>query len=1035
MLVVLFLATAMALFGKTISVKEAENEAIKFLYSRNVECKNGVKRMAVKSAPLSLVYEVKADAGNSNLYVFNQGEQGFVVVAGDDKINPILGYADEGVFDENNMPDGFRFWLESCNDYIEEVVNGGFVNEDLTSLISQKSNYASSISPLLGDIEFHQSDPYNRQCPIVEGERTIVGCGAISMGQIMTYYQWPKQGQGSYSYTTNTEGLSVSADFNTTYNWNNILHSYNDNYTSQQVSEVAKLLFHCGVSVGMDYGIYGSSTSDVYIPEAMTKYFGYDKGMQIHYRPMYNFSDWKNIIKEELNNNRPIVYCAQSADGGHAFNCDGYDRNDYFHINWGWGGYYNGYYDLRYLDYESDKNTAFNRRHSIIVGIKPDKGDGTGTKTELTHNLMITLAPYIDSGLMSLGIRNMGGGTFYGDVAVGVYYNDNLQTQELPCGGWGSDSLRIDLNNYSIKENSIVQPIYREHGSSEWKLIPGEKGIYYKWKLEDGEWVAATSDATTLELLSFEPIGELTSTEYPQFKISFKNVGVSDYYGDVLFRLFDGDYSIDIQLTEFAVVLQEESCELIFTLNDLVPDGKYTAIVYYNRKDGWYSAIYNKNEEYEYPVIIGNGGSSYEGKPELNLYDYSRLNKTDFVFGEELTYTAYINNTGEAGYVNLSIDVYDLDDEWQGMLCYADNYYASSGYNTISLSGILSEESFSAGDYRVKIWLNDYDNYENSSLIEPVYYNTLDFSVQKENQAPVLEMVDVLNLNRKSYFPGETIEASFSLKNTGAAGYVNVGMAMKMNDATWNPELGSNVNNFYLAKNATKDMTLSIDIPYDCAKGDYQLIIYEQRDNECYFIDPQENSLVYVTIEEFDGKYEIEVNAIEGEGKLVGAGRYEYGSEVVIAAIPDYGYKFYRWSDKNKENPRVVSVEGRATYEAEFRQITFSLEAQPNDDAFEFVEWSDGEIENPRTIILSQEESLEYTAIFRMKETVIENAYISSAHVYTNSGTLYVVGAEIDYLVFDEAGKLIYSGCDVSIQLPNGVYLVRLGKEIQKVVL
>ena len=335
----------------------------------------------------------------------------------------------------------------------------------------------------------------------------------------------------------------------------------------------------------------------------------------------------------------------------------------------------------------------------------------------------------------------------------------------------------------------------------------------------------------------------------------------------------------------------------------------------------------------------------------------------------------------------------------------------------------------------MKIWLNDYDNYENSSLIEPFYYNTLDFSVQKENQAPVLKMVDVLNLNRKSYFPGETIEASFSLKNTGAAGYVNVGMAMKMNDATWNPELGSNVNNFYLAKNATKDMTLSIDIPYDCAKGDYQLIIYEQRDNECYFIDPQENSLVYVTIEEFDGKYEIEVNAIEGEGKLVGAGRYEYGSEVVIAAIPDYGYKFYRWSDKNKENPRVVSVEGRATYEAEFRQITFSLEAQPNDDAFEFVEWSDGEIENPRTIILSQEESLEYTAIFRMKETVIENAYISSAHVYTNSGTLYVVGAEIDYLVFDEAGKLIYSGCDVSIQLPNGVYLVRLGKEIQKVVL
>lgn len=1161
-LVALFIMSTTILCAKAINVDEAKDLAHQFLTS-NIKCNTPEKMKRVSpKASLMLAYEAKALNGKSNLFVFNQGEKGFVVVAGDDQVSPILGYADAGSFDEENMPEGFRYWLESCSRYVEKAVAGEVKREDMTMMRAQNRSYAAYINPILGDIAFHQQAPYNGQCPMLYGERTIVGCVAISMGQIMTYYQWPKQGQGSYSYTT-TDGLDVSADFNTTYDWNNILHYYdseNVNYNSTQKNAVAKMLFHCGVSVNMDYGVDGSGSSDIYVPKALSEYFSYDKGMQVHYRAMYNFNDWKNLIKEELNNNRPIICCADSDEGGHAFNCDGYDSNDYFHINWGWGGYYNGYYDLRYLDYEDNDQTAFNRGHSIVTGIKPDKGDGTETKTELAHNLMLTYGSRISDNVITYEVFNMGGGEFVGDIATGVYYNGELvykyiHYSDVQCpSGYGDTDVSQDLSGWTI-DYYEVQPIYRESGSSEWKPIPGENGMLSRWVYYSGVWSFWNADVPQFRVNSLVSIGDLNSEEAPVFELNFTNTSDFDYYGAVCLIISDDENLTNAKYSIYTrvVALSQETQTVQISFPEAFAEGEYYVTPWVDMKNSMLRRMFDENGEYYSSVItIADGSGSSTSGPQLELYNYSSLNKTDFTFGEELEYTAYIYNSGESGYGYLSIDVYNYYGEWLGCIASYTDYYVYSGSNTITLSGVLSESFLSAGDYYVRIYWSGNNSFGH---IEPDYYNAIAFSVKKEEsysylfelvgdmqlnkttfspgetieatytirnngdgrylnlgiaiadlyenyshtnlanttqvyfpaysdreitstivvpsdfeygeyrifayyedevegdynffipiefnakhiiieeiRQPDLEMVDPIQLNKTSFYPGETLEASFTLKNIGYDGYVNVGLTITDNNGDlWQPELGDDMQTIYLSANSTKKLNFIIDIPKNYAVGTYSVIAYQEVEGLYYNIEPTENSTVLISVEEHDGKYDIFVTS-NGDGEVVGAGRYEYGSVVTIAAIPDYGYKFYRWSDKNKENPRVVTVEGEATYEAEFRAITISLEAQPNDDAFEFVEWSDGVTDNPRTISIAEESELKYVAIFRMKETAIENAYITSAHVYSNSGNLYVVGAEGDYLVFDEVGKLIYSGNENSIQLPSGVYLVRLGKEVQKVV-
>lgn len=216
-----------------------------------------------------------------------------------------------------------------------------------------------------------QDEYYNILCPSDsegQGNHVLTGCVATAMAQVMRYWEYPAQGTGSHSYSCDYGTLS--ADFgNSTYHYDMMPDRLSAGTPAAQVQEVAKLIYHCGVSVDMDYGPESSGSYLSLSPNALHTYFGYGMSSYIH-KNQYSASSWNDIIKNQLDSLRPVLYRGQSDAGGHAFVCDGYDDQDYFHFNWGWNGSNNGYYLLSGL---TPGNHNYNSSQAAVIGLFVDK--------------------------------------------------------------------------------------------------------------------------------------------------------------------------------------------------------------------------------------------------------------------------------------------------------------------------------------------------------------------------------------------------------------------------------------------------------------------------------------------------------------------------------------------------------------------------------------------------------------------------------------------------------------------------------------
>lgn len=303
------------------------------------------------------------DDNSSLYYIYNVGTGGgFVIVSGDDKAYPVLGYADQGSFRTEQMPGNLSRWLDFYRQELLFAIERGEeagteISRQWAGLLSgEKQDIAAAVR--LSTANWDQGGPYNALCPTdTNGKETVSGCVATAMGIAMKYHNWPEKGQGSHSYKTRTDSIAVSASFDVAYDWNNMLDTYVKNgeaqhWNTRQATAVATLLFHCGVAVEMDYK---SSSSGAYSPNvvsALEKYFNYDKGMSLIYRELYTADEWAARIINELDNRRPVVYGGSTQDNaGHLFIVDGYaTTGDYFHVNWGWSGIANGYYRLSSLE-------------------------------------------------------------------------------------------------------------------------------------------------------------------------------------------------------------------------------------------------------------------------------------------------------------------------------------------------------------------------------------------------------------------------------------------------------------------------------------------------------------------------------------------------------------------------------------------------------------------------------------------------------------------------------------------------------------
>ena len=304
-------------------------------------------------------------------YIYHLEPKGFVIVSGDDRSLPVLGYSFQNEFLMDNMPTNISWLLNSYKEQILQLIDLDAIQELDVSLDwdrylsnNHSDNDFRNVSPLL-DAEFDQSGGWNNTLTAETGFNGPLGCVAISMGQIMHYWGYPEQGEGSNYYYEDDLG-NLEADFGqTVYDFDNMAATYATNPSRL-------LLYHCGIAVNMDYeyGGSGAQCQGVYpsAEYAMENFFKYGNSIQSVDADNYdNISEFRNILKNELDLSKPILFSGFSdsyGNGGHAWNIDGYQGNS-LHCNWGWGGYNNGYFSLPSLN-------GFDTWQNALINIIPE---------------------------------------------------------------------------------------------------------------------------------------------------------------------------------------------------------------------------------------------------------------------------------------------------------------------------------------------------------------------------------------------------------------------------------------------------------------------------------------------------------------------------------------------------------------------------------------------------------------------------------------------------------------------------------------
>ena len=320
---------------------------------------------------------------NGAYYVFNTGDQGFVIIAGDDAYRPVIGYSYESRFDPNDIPPALADYLYGIALNINNLRRKGnavgipLVAAEWESVL----NYGRLLSRFGGrertffcQTQWNQTYPYNYCCPEDpngSGGHAIVGCLATAMSQLMRFWAMPAQGIGSHCYNHEDYG-EICADFGaTTYDWDNMPNILDNNAPEEQKLAVGTLCFHCGVTIDMGYGPDGSGGASAPIPGVMHDYFNYTEANVQLRRDDYELETWKRMVREQFDMGWPMYYGGCQDGGCHAFVCDGYDDHDMFHFNLGWGGGSDGWYIIDEAPYTSPADAMFNFIPSEIYDITP----------------------------------------------------------------------------------------------------------------------------------------------------------------------------------------------------------------------------------------------------------------------------------------------------------------------------------------------------------------------------------------------------------------------------------------------------------------------------------------------------------------------------------------------------------------------------------------------------------------------------------------------------------------------------------------
>ena len=464
-LLVLLLALGYSpLQAKRITQWQAQQQAYSF-WGKQMPQKARAKSRTATTASRSDAY-----------YVFNNDAGGFVIIAGDDAVTPVLGYTSTGSFDAENLPDGLKDLLKSYERQIAALGDNYVANQTATRAGFTGEN-------LLNTAKWNQGNPFNKYTP----NNYVTGCVATAGAIVMKHHGYPAKGTGSHSYTWN--GKTWPANFEHDYDWANMPAKY-DGTNDAAFDGVARLMADLGVAVEMQYNKDGSGAYIGNLVTALQKYYGYSKLSHLMAIEDVGAEAWNSRLREEIDANRPVLYAASDpAAGGHAFVIDGY-KDESFSVNWGWGGYCDGFYKIGALNPESaGKPTGdkYNVSQSAVFGMEPSDGtekiSGIGFLTNVGGlkmlNMNITDVKKGQNGVIFCApIGNTGDQPYTGEAAVALMnakgemreiVSSSSQTFNNLSSGSYYPSLSFNfVSTVDAEPGDYLAIVAKENGSSEY---------------------------------------------------------------------------------------------------------------------------------------------------------------------------------------------------------------------------------------------------------------------------------------------------------------------------------------------------------------------------------------------------------------------------------------------------------------------------------------------------------------------------------------------------------------------------------------
>lgn len=555
-------ATTLALLAAPLTPEQA---------LRRVQGNSALKTPSKSGTSMKLSFSMQTQKGEPAVYIFDRpASSGYLIVSADDTATPLLGYADSGSFDANNMPPQLEWWL---SEYASQI--------DYASANGIKNTYApiankKEIAPLV-KTKWNQGTPYNNLCPSVNNIKCPSGCVATAMAQVMKFWNYPEVGTGRVTATLPSggtgEGFINLAQ--KPFDWNNMIDSYSGyDYTNEQGIAVATLMQAAGYAAKMNYAPGGSGALSINAAISLSKNFKYNPNIQYLQRLYFNASEWNEIVYNELAAGRPILYGGQSTSVGHEFVCDGYDGNGYFHFNWGWGGMSDGYFILDALNPNSvgtggGAGGGYNSRQDIIIGIQPSSvetdvyltqfgnlsASASGSNISLALNYNGNVGNWVNAGISAVKVR-------MGAEIVSVD-NPEIKPQYVRLFSNDIDIPALTLNGYNIsyqgiKGNATVSiPSILPNGKykvtvctqdanktdAPWTPVCTTNGAYnFVYVTKNGSSCSVENfNETELSIVSAEPTTQVYYENACRFRLSVKNNSNLELSGGFYPVLYDGN--------------------------------------------------------------------------------------------------------------------------------------------------------------------------------------------------------------------------------------------------------------------------------------------------------------------------------------------------------------------------------------------------------------------------------------------------------------------------------------------------------------